>query len=99
VAKRIFRQYGVDFENLPDEALVRLAWLIALGILPFSPATLWRHVAAGKFPAPVKISPGVTAWRVGSIREWLKDPSGYRAINFTATPASQETKTARGVGK
>ncbi|UUZ49505.1 AlpA family phage regulatory protein [Massilia sp. B-10] len=25
-------------------------------------ATLWRWVAAGTFPKPVKLSPGVTAW-------------------------------------
>jgi predicted DNA-binding transcriptional regulator AlpA len=30
------------------------------GIIPFSPATLWRKVAAGQFPAPV--SPA-TLWR------------------------------------
>ncbi len=95
MSKRILRQYGVDFENLPDEALVRLAWLAALGILPFSPATLWRRVAAGKFPAPIKVSPGVTAWRVGSIREWLKDPSGYRANSEQEGTASQKAKTGR----
>ncbi len=95
MTKRILRQYGVDFESLPDEALVRLAWLIAVGILPFSPATLWRHVAAGKFPTPIKISPGVTAWRVGSLREWLKDPVGYRVNREQERAVSQKAKTVR----
>jgi prophage regulatory protein len=30
-------------------------------LIPFSAATLWRKVAAGSFPKPVKFSAGVTA--------------------------------------
>jgi prophage regulatory protein len=39
--------------------------------VPFSPATLWRKVRAGEFPAPVKLSERVTAWNVGDVRRWL----------------------------
>jgi prophage regulatory protein len=42
------------------------------GILPFSSPTLWRMVKAGKFPAPVKLSERVTAWRVEDIRAWMQ---------------------------
>lgn len=42
------------------------------GIIPFSPATLWRKVASGEFPSPVKLSVGVTAWRVEAVREWME---------------------------
>lgn len=41
------------------------------GLFPFSPTTLWRMVANGTFPRPVKLSPGCTAWRVEDIREWM----------------------------
>lgn len=41
------------------------------GLIPFSPSTLWRKVADGTFPKPVKLSPGCTAWRVEDIREWM----------------------------
>ncbi len=41
------------------------------GVLGISRTTLWRMVADGEFPAPVKLSPGVTAWRVESVREWI----------------------------
>ncbi len=41
------------------------------GPLPFSHATLWRLVKNGEFPAPVKLSPGVTAWRVEDVRRWM----------------------------
>lgn len=41
------------------------------GMVPFSAATLWRKVAAGEFPAPVKLSERVTAWQLDAVREWL----------------------------
>ena len=41
------------------------------GIIPFSRATLWRKVKAKEFPAPVKLSANVTAWRVEDVRAWM----------------------------
>jgi prophage regulatory protein len=32
--------------------------------------TIWRWTAAGRFPAPVKLSPGCTRWRLSDIEEW-----------------------------
>lgn len=59
-----------NFDALPDTAFVRANALFAAGLLPFSRATLWRLVKAGKFPAPAKISENVTAWEVGAVRRW-----------------------------
>jgi prophage regulatory protein len=42
------------------------------GIIPISPATLWRKVKVGEFPKPVKLSAGVTAWRVEDVRAWMQ---------------------------
>jgi predicted DNA-binding transcriptional regulator AlpA len=39
--------------------------------LPFSASTLWRKVRNGDFPAPVKLSAGITAWRLSDVNEWL----------------------------
>lgn len=55
---------------VPQAGYIRQALLIP-SILPISPATLWRWVAAGKFPKPVKFSSHVTAWRVEDIIRWL----------------------------
>lgn len=55
---------------LPETGFVRQTQLLA-GILPFSASTLWRKVKAKTFPAPVKLSAGVTAWRVDDIRTWI----------------------------
>lgn len=42
------------------------------GIISFSHATLWRNVKAQQFPAPVKLSTNVTAWRVEEVRVWME---------------------------
>lgn len=63
--------------HLPATGYVRKTDLVGRpskgirGLIPFSPTTLWRKVRAGEFPAPVKLSAGVTAWRVEDIREWM----------------------------
>jgi predicted DNA-binding transcriptional regulator AlpA len=37
-------------------------------IIPVSASTWWAGVKSGKFPAPVKLSVNVTAWKVSDIR-------------------------------
>lgn len=64
--------YGV----LPATGFVRLADLRQ--IIPFSDSTVWRRVRQGTFPAPVKLSERVTAWRAEAIRQWL-DEQGHAA--------------------
>jgi len=73
--ERGLKPAGID--GLSDNALVRLTNLIALKLVPFSPSTLWRKVRKGEFPAPIKVSAGVTAWRVGDIRAWLESPADF----------------------
>lgn len=36
----------------------------------FSSATFWRMIRDGRFPAPVRLSAGVTAWRLEDIEAW-----------------------------
>lgn len=61
-----------QFDKLPDSAFVRQAQLLG-SVLPFSGTTLWRMVKEAKFPSPVKLGTGVTAWRVGTVRAWLRE--------------------------
>jgi len=56
---------------LPANGFIRQAQLVP-AIVPFSPATLWRKVRAGTFPAPVKISARCTAWRCEEVRAWIE---------------------------
>lgn len=42
------------------------------GVIPVSPATLWRWVKDGKFPAPIRLSGRVTAFEVEKVNAWIK---------------------------
>jgi prophage regulatory protein len=60
------------FDNLPvlpETGFVRQRLL--LRFVPFSKSTLWRRVKAGDFPAPVRLSAGITAWRAEDVRRWI----------------------------
>ena len=60
------------FESLPDMALIQIRLLVYYGVVPYSATTIWRKCRSGEFPAPIKISSGITAWRVGDIRKYLE---------------------------
>ena len=42
------------------------------GILPISPATLWRLVKAKKFPQPFKLSARVTVWDAAEVEAFIQ---------------------------
>lgn len=68
------------YDRLPDDTLIRSRQLVDCGLIPFSLPTLWRKTKAGSFPTAIRVSSGITAWRLGDIRVWLKDPQGYLAV-------------------
>ena len=41
------------------------------GLLPVSPASLWRWVANGKFPAPFKLGANTTVWDAEKVEQFL----------------------------
>ncbi len=64
------------FEVLADAALIREQQIVATADNPaplvhVSASTWWRWVRSGKAPAPIRLSDGVTVWRVGALRRWL----------------------------
>lgn len=42
-----------------------------IGLMPCSPATIWRKVKEGTFPKPVKLGERITAWHMDDIEQWL----------------------------
>jgi predicted DNA-binding transcriptional regulator AlpA len=44
--------------------------------IPLSHSTLWREVAEGRFPAPIKLTARATAWRWGDVIAWLDERRG-----------------------
>lgn len=59
--------------TLPETGFVRQKQLVSF--IPFSRTTLWRKVRDGEFPAPVRLSAGITAWKVELVRKWIEDHS------------------------
>ena len=57
--------------TLPDTGFIRQKLL--LRFVPFSKSTLWRRVNAGVFPAPIRLSVGITAWRAEDVRRWIAE--------------------------
>ena len=41
-------------------------------LIPVSRSTWWRGVKSGRFPAPVKLGPSITAWRSEDIVELIR---------------------------
>lgn len=70
------------FENLSDDTLLRAKHLYSTpdrpgkpgraGLLGVSRTSLYRL----GLPKPVRLLPGVVAWRVGDLREWMAAKSG-----------------------
>ena len=41
------------------------------GLLPVSPATIWRWVREEKFPKPFKLGEAVTVWDAADVEEFI----------------------------
>lgn len=68
------KQPLAPFGDLPDDAFARVEQIIP-HVIPVGRSTWWRMVKQGRAPSPVRPSPGVTAWRVGSLRQWIRERS------------------------
>ena len=54
--------------HFPKTGFVRISAIIAPGgPIPVSKSTWWQGVRDGRFPAPVKLGPKTTVWRVEDI--------------------------------
>ncbi len=60
----------ISIKHLPPQGMSRASQLIPF--LPFGSSTLWAWSRDGRFPAPVKLSPTMTAWRNADVIEWLE---------------------------
>jgi len=48
-----------------DEIIARV------GVVPVSPATIWRWIKEGKFPAPFKLGENCSVWDANAVDQWL----------------------------
>ena len=49
------------------------------GLLPVSPATLWRWVQSGRFPKPYKLGPATTVWDPKDVEAFLAQQKAVEA--------------------
>ena len=63
-----------DVPSLPEIGFVRLPQVLRL--LPIGKSTWWAGIRSGQYPAPVKLGPRVSAWRVEDIRALLTTLAG-----------------------
>lgn len=50
------------------------------GLLPVSPATIWRWVREGKFPKPFKLGDSVTVWDAAAVERFITNRSSSNAL-------------------
>lgn len=60
---------NLNIPYLAPQGMSRASQL--LPFLPFGITTLWAWSRDGRFPAPVKLSPTMTAWRNTDVLAWL----------------------------
>lgn len=65
-----------NFDELPDIALVRLP--AARSLVGLGGSAIYKMMAEGRFPKSVKITGYAVAWRMGDLRAWLANPTGWR---------------------
>jgi prophage regulatory protein len=56
--------------RLPETGFIRMKRLVP-AIVPVGRSTLYEWIKQGRFPAPVKLGPKATGFRVEDVRTWL----------------------------
>jgi predicted DNA-binding transcriptional regulator AlpA len=72
--------------GLPETGFLRISQIVGnrkakppiLPLIPISRTTWWTGVKEGRYPAPIRLSEGVTVWRAEDIRK-LIDELGVRS--------------------
>jgi len=74
------QQSAPSFADRADCSLIRASDLVRdaatpnrTSVLDISLSTLWRYVKDGRFPSPIRLSPGVVVWKVGDVRKWINE--------------------------
>ena len=69
---------NVDPQNFPS-VLIRMRHLKQR--LDTAPTSIYRWVADGIFPTPIRIGEKAVAWRLSEIEKWENDPVAWREAN------------------
>ena len=75
-------------DDLPQSGFVRLSKILLH--FPVGKSTWWAGIAAGRFPAPVKLGSNTTAWRAQDIWHLIE-----KVEQGASLPAKSISKAAR----
>jgi len=68
---------NITSDGPPADPLIGMAEVQRLTSL--STSTIYRHIAAGRFPSAVRIGARRVAWRSSLVFEWIAAPNAYSA--------------------
>lgn len=66
--------------DLPDDSLVDK--YVRRAVSGLGDSQTYTLIQQGRFPAPLKLGPRCSRWRMGDLRRWLADP-----LNFSSSPS------------
>lgn len=70
--------------TLPAPAFYRIRDVLRITAL--SRPTLYRRIAARRFPAPVHLGGRACGWSSAALQRWISDPEGYFAEQMCRAP-------------
>lgn len=84
-------------QPIEDKALLRLPRVLSL--VGVSRSSWWAGVKTGRFPAAVKVSPRVTAWRASDISDLLDRLAGKEEVPNAKTKSQSLQELMYPAGK
>jgi prophage regulatory protein len=85
--------------GMPELAPAFLRIGDVLRITALSRPTIYRRIAARRFPRPIHLGGRACGWASAALRAWIEDPEGYRASPpVTPTTGPRRARTGRHKG-
>lgn len=78
--------------GIPPDGCLRLKQV--LSFVPVGKSTWWAGVKSGKYPQPIKLDAGITAWRAQDIRSFLERAHAASADAAVVTAGGQDLREA-----
>ncbi len=72
--------------HLPRPAFYRMKDVIRITSL--SRPTLYRRMAAGRFPQPIRLGGRACGWTSDALDAWIQNPDGYQATSDQQDPVA-----------
>lgn len=84
--------------DLPAPAFLRIRDVLRITAL--SRPTIYRRIAAHRFPPPIHLGGRACGWPSAALQTWIDDPEGYRAPQpVDKLPGSRQGRPRRYLGR